>query len=91
MTKRTLGVSLYPDHSDLNEDKKYLELASKYGFSRIFMSMLEVSEGKEKVAAKFSDLINFAKSLGFSTTLDIAPNILINWEFLMMICHSSMN
>ncbi|GEO57771.1 DUF871 domain-containing protein [Companilactobacillus bobalius] len=75
MTKRTLGVSLYPDHSDLNEDKKYLELASKYGFSRIFMSMLEVSEGKEKVAAKFSDLINFAKGLGFSTTLDIAPNI----------------
>lgn len=75
MTKRTLGISLYPDHSDLNEDKKYLELASKYGFSRIFMSMLEVSEGKEKVAAKFSDLINFAKNLGFSTTLDIAPNI----------------
>lgn len=75
MTKRTLGVSLYPDHSNLNEDKDYLKLASKYGFSRIFMSMLEVSEGKEKVAAKFSELINFAKELGFSTTLDIAPNI----------------
>lgn len=75
MTKRTLGVSLYPDHSDLDADKKYLQLASKYGFTRIFMSMLEVSEGKDKVAAKFSELINFAKKLGFETTLDIAPNI----------------
>lgn len=75
MTKRTLGVSLYPDHSDLNEDKRYLVQASHYGFSRIFMSMLEVSEGKEKVAQKFSELIKFAKDLGFSTTLDIAPNI----------------
>jgi len=75
MTKRTLGVSLYPDHSNPDEDKKYLKLASKYGFTRIFMSMLEVSEGKQKVADKFSDLIHFAKELGFSTTLDIAPNI----------------
>lgn len=75
MTKRTLGISLYPDHSDVNEDKRYLVLASQYGFTRIFMSMLEVSEGKEKVAQKFTDLIKFAKDLGFSTTLDIAPNI----------------
>jgi len=75
MTKRTLGISLYPDHSDLNEDKNYLVQASQYGFTRIFMSMLEVSEGKAKVAEKFTDLINFAKHLGFSTTLDIAPYI----------------
>lgn len=75
MTKRTLGISLYPDHSDLNEDKRYLVLANRYGFTRIFMSMLEVSEGKQKVAEKFKDLIGFANDLGFKTTLDIAPNI----------------
>lgn len=75
MTKRTLGISLYPNHSDLNEDKRYLVLANRYGFTRIFMSMLEVSEGKEKVAEKFKDLIRFANDLGFKTTLDIAPNI----------------
>lgn len=75
MTKRTLGISLYPDHSDVNEDKKYLKMASEYGFTKIFMSMLEVSEGKERVADKFSDLIQYAKRYGFSTTLDIAPNI----------------
>ena len=75
MTKRSLGISLYPDHSNLDDDKRYLVQANRYGFTRIFMSMLEVSEGKEKVAKKFSDLISFAKDLGFSTTLDIAPNI----------------
>lgn len=73
--KRQLGVSVYPDHSEIQEDKNYLKLAGKYGFSRIFMSMLEVTEGKEAVAQKFKELILFAKDLGFETILDVAPNI----------------
>ncbi|BDZ31986.1 MupG family TIM beta-alpha barrel fold protein [Lactiplantibacillus sp. WILCCON 0030] len=75
MTKRTLGVSVYPDHSDLATDKAYLATAAKNGFSRIFMSMLEVSDGKAAVMAKYQDLIRYAKGLGFTTTLDVAPNI----------------
>lgn len=73
--KRKLGISLYPDHSDPQADRAYLKTAAKYGFSRIFMSMLEVTEGKEAVAKKFKDLIFFAKDLGFETILDVAPNI----------------
>ncbi|KAF1304513.1 DUF871 domain-containing protein [Enterococcus saccharolyticus] len=73
--KRQLGVSVYPDHSDIEQDKAYLTLAHKYGFSRIFMSMLEVTEGKEAVSQKFKELIFFAKDLGFETILDVAPNI----------------
>ncbi len=73
--KRVLGVSVYPDHSDIEQDKAYLRLASDYGFGRIFMSMLEVTEGKEAVAQKFKDLIGYAKELGFETILDVAPNI----------------
>ena len=63
--KRRLGVSLYPDNSDFNQDKDYLVLAKKYGFSRIFMSMLEVSEGREVVFNKFKKIIDYAKSLDF--------------------------
>ena len=55
--KRSLGVSLYPDHSDLDEDKEYIKLAQKYGFTRIFMSMLEVTEDPEIVKEKFRQLI----------------------------------
>lgn len=73
--KRKLGVSLYPDHSDPTVDRNYLETAQKHGFSRIFMSMLEVTEGKEAVTKKFKELILFAKELGYETILDVAPNI----------------
>lgn len=73
--KRRLGVSVYPDHSDLEEDKRYLKKASDLGFTRIFMSMLEVSEGKEKVKEKFQGLIRYAQELGYETILDIAPSV----------------
>ncbi len=75
MTKRTLGISLYPDHSDFELDVAYLKTAAKYGFSRIFMSMLEVSEDREIVASKYRRLISEAKQLGFTTTLDVAPSL----------------
>ncbi|KAF1300966.1 DUF871 domain-containing protein [Enterococcus sp. JM9B] len=73
--KRKLGVSVYPDHSEMEVDKAYLKQAQKYGFSRIFMSMLEVTEGKEAVQKKFKELIFYAKELGYETILDVAPNI----------------
>ncbi|MEG2602044.1 MAG: MupG family TIM beta-alpha barrel fold protein, partial [Carnobacterium sp.] len=56
-----LGVSIYPDHSDFSEDVAYLEKAKKHGFERVFMSMLEVSEGKEIVFNKFFKIIKEAK------------------------------
>ncbi|MEC6746944.1 MupG family TIM beta-alpha barrel fold protein [Marinilactibacillus sp. XAAS-LB27] len=73
--KRRLGMSLYPDHSDFENDKAYIDLTSQYHFKRIFMSMLEVTEGKEKVAQKFKKTIDYAKNKGFEIVLDIAPNI----------------
>lgn len=75
MTKRTLGVSVYPDHSDIEEDKEYLAKAALQGFTRVFMSMLEVDAGKEQVMHKYHNLISYAKLLGYSVTLDVAPDI----------------
>lgn len=59
--KRALGVSVYPDHSDINQDKAYLKKASECGITRIFMSMLEVTDSKEAVQKKFKELISYAK------------------------------
>lgn len=73
--KREIGISIYPDHSDMERDKEYLSLAAKLGYTRLFMSMLEVTEGVEAVKAKFSEIIHYAKSLGFETILDISPAI----------------
>jgi hypothetical protein len=72
---RRLGLSIYPDNSIFEEDAAYLKFAKEHGFERIFMSMLEVTEGKEKVAEKFSKIIREAKNLGYEVILDIAPNI----------------
>ena len=45
--KRALGVSVYPDHSDINQDKAYLK-SQRMGLLLNFMSMLE-TDGKEAV------------------------------------------
>lgn len=72
---RRLGVSIYPDHSDFDQDVAYLEKAKGHGFERVFMSMLEVSEGKEVVFNKFFKIIKEAKIRNFEVILDIAPVI----------------
>lgn len=75
MTMRQLGLSLYPDHSDFEADKKYLELGHKYGFSRIFMSMLEVSGSVEETKAKYQKIVDVGNQLGYQTIIDVAPRI----------------
>ncbi|MBD5069567.1 MAG: DUF871 domain-containing protein [Lactobacillus sp.] len=71
--KRELGISIYPDHSDPKKDRAYLKKAAALGYTRLFMSMLEVKEDKQKVSEKFGATISFAKDLGFEVILDIAP------------------
>ena len=46
---RRLGISIYPEHASLEENKKYIDLASKYGFKRIFTCLLSVDKPKDEV------------------------------------------
>ena len=62
MTMRSLGLSIYPDHSKFEDNAKYLELGHKYGFSRIFMSMLEVQGSPEETKAKYKKIIEYGNS-----------------------------
>lgn len=55
MTMRSLGLSIYPGHSKFEGNAHYLDLAHKYGFSRIFMSMLEVQGSPEETKAKYKN------------------------------------
>lgn len=75
MTMRHLGLSIYPDHSNMEEDKKYLELGHKYGFKRIFMSMLEISDNSEDTLEKYREIIQYGNKLGYETFIDLAPQI----------------
>lgn len=72
---RKLGISVYPEHASLEENKRYIETAAKYGFSRIFTCLLSAEGDKEKIVAEFKDMIDHAKKHNFEVIADVAPHI----------------
>lgn len=72
---KQLGVSIYPSKSEIEKDKAYLKLASKYGFTRIFTSLLEISGDRTEVINKYKTITEYGNSLGMNTTLDISPRL----------------
>jgi len=72
---KKLGVSIYPSKSKLEEDKRYLDLAHKYGFTRIFTSLLEIEGDSKEVVDKYKQIIEYGNSLEMETMLDINPKL----------------
>ncbi|MDH6365583.1 hypothetical protein M2139_002606 [Enterococcus sp. PF1-24] len=68
-----LGVSIYPERSTFEKDKAYLDLAHKYGFKRVFTSLLQITDDKEKVLADFTEVVSYANSLDMEVMVDINP------------------
>lgn len=73
--KRSLGISIYPEHSTVEKDKEYLKLAHEYGFTRVFTCLLSVTKSKEEIIAEFKETIEYAKSLDYEVILDVAPSV----------------
>ena len=71
---KRLGISLYPDQSSFDQNKAYLEMAHKYGYTRIFTSLLQMyGDDGEDLFAVFGQTIDYANRLGFQTIVDINP------------------
>lgn len=70
-----LGVSVYPERSTYEKDSAYLNLAAKYGFKRVFTSLLEIKGNKDKVLSEFKKVINHANKLGMQVIVDINPGL----------------
>ncbi|WP_086347490.1 DUF871 domain-containing protein [Candidatus Enterococcus clewellii] len=68
-----LGISIYPERSTFEKDKAYLDLAHKYGYKRVFTSLLQIEDDKEKVLAEFKQVVDYANSLGMEVMVDINP------------------
>lgn len=68
-----LGISIYPERSTFEKDSAYLDLAHKYGFKRVFTSLLQIKEDKEKVLADFKKVVDYANNLGMEVMVDINP------------------
>lgn len=70
-----LGVSVYPERSTYEKDMAYLDLAAKYGFKRVFTSLLEIKGNKDEVLSEFRKVVNHANSLGMQVIVDINPGL----------------
>lgn len=68
-----LGVSVYPERSTYEKDAAYLDLAAKYGFKRVFTSLLEIKGDADTVVAGFKKVIDHANSLGMEVMVDMNP------------------
>ena len=72
---RRLGISVYPEHAGLEENKNYIAMAAKYGFDRIFTCLLSVKGNQESIVREFKDIITCAKGHNFEVIVDVAPCI----------------
>ena len=63
MKMTELGVLAYPDLSPMDKIKEYLQLASKYGFTRVSSSMLSVEGTNEEIISILKSLITLHMNL----------------------------
>ena len=71
-----LGISVYPDKSDINEVYAYMEKASRLGFKRIFTCFLSIPDDKrESYLVEFKDFMKKAHELGFVVAADTNPAV----------------
>ncbi len=79
-----LGISIYPERSTFEKDKAYLDLAHKYGYKRVFTSLLQINDDKEKVLSEFKEVVDYANSLGMEVMVISIQRYLNSWRFLTM-------
>ncbi|VDG25390.1 DUF871 domain-containing protein [Lactiplantibacillus mudanjiangensis] len=70
-----LGVSVYPERSTFEKDAAYLDLAAKYGYKRVFTSLLEIKGNADEVVANFKKVIAYANKLGLDVMVDVNPGL----------------
>ncbi len=72
---RELGISIYPFHATLEENKNYIEMAAKYGYRRVFTCLLSVEGDKDAIINEFKETIAHANRFGMQVMVDVAPSI----------------
>ncbi|MEN2666460.1 DUF871 domain-containing protein [Listeria aquatica] len=70
---RKLGISVFPQHVPLEDSLNYVEMAAKYGFSRIFTCLISANDKEE--FAKLEKICKRANELGFEVIADVDPTV----------------
>lgn len=73
---KRLGISIYPNHCDMDKIVEYIDLAAKYGFRRIFTCLLS-AEGKsvDKIVKEFKVMLDAANKHGMEVIADLDPTV----------------
>lgn len=74
---KRLGISVYPNHADINEIVRYIHLAGKYGFKRVFTCLISVGGDKniEDILEEFKIMLAAAKEENMEVIADLDPTI----------------
>ena len=72
---KKIGISIYPEKSTFEKDSLYITKASELGFSRLFISLLEINGDQQLILDQFKAIISFAKEKKFEIILDVNPEI----------------
>ncbi|WP_425446433.1 DUF871 domain-containing protein [Dethiothermospora halolimnae] len=72
---KQLGISIYPENASLKENKDYLSLAAKNGFTRVFTCLLSVKGDKKKIINEFKEIVDYGKKLGMDIIADVSPDV----------------
>ncbi|MGF1683920.1 DUF871 domain-containing protein [Photobacterium minamisatsumaniensis] len=75
MKTKRIGISVYPEHSDLEQINAYIELAASYGYSRLFTCLLCADGDKEAVFAKFKAVVQHAVKYDMIVVADVDPRV----------------
>lgn len=72
----SLGISVYPDKSDISEVYAYMEKAAQLGYKRIFTCFLSIPDDKrESYLVEFKEFMTKAHELGFIVAADTNPAV----------------
>lgn len=72
---RELGISVYPNDSNLDAVVDYIEMAARYGFSRIFTCFISSEGSREEVISQFKRVIDTANANGMQVISDVSPEV----------------
>lgn len=76
MSKKRLGISLYPEYSSDEQCMSYLETASKHGFQVLFLALIGIKKDFQSVLERYQLLTSHAKNLGYEICADVNPMVL---------------
>ncbi|MEG0297160.1 MAG: DUF871 domain-containing protein [Clostridium sp.] len=76
---KRLGISVYPNHVPMEKTIAYIELAAKYGFSRIFTCLLSAADkSTEEIVEEFKEMLAVANKHNMEVIADLDPTVFNN-------------